>query len=146
MATLRPEDPPRMKSAGAGAPVSGWFTSPRKARGTRCAVTISYDTGSLAGVLLSVVGGQPDFTQNFVGLLVDPAEAFTSITIVLNDNLSGFQDFDEVIFSQPAAVPEPGTLALLGIGIAALLCAKAGQGGRSPRGAASRQRRGPCPG
>lgn len=43
------------------------------------------------------------------------------ITIVLNDNLSGFQDFDEVIFSQPAAVPEPGTLALLGIGIAALL-------------------------
>jgi PEP-CTERM motif len=80
-------------------------------------VTITFDTGALAGTLLSVVGGQPDYTQNFVGLTVDPGEAFASITLTLNDIGSGFQSFDKVLFSeQQAAIPEPATLLLIGLG------------------------------
>jgi hypothetical protein len=81
---------------------------------------ITYDTGALSGTLLSVPGGQPDFTQNFVGLIVDPSEAFNSITLVLNDVNSGFQSFDEVIFSRAAAIPNPSTLLLLCLGGLAL--------------------------
>jgi len=62
--------------------------------------TITFDTGGLAGTLLTVAGGQPGFTQNFVGLTVDGVDAFPSITLTLNDNLSGMQWFDEVIYSQ----------------------------------------------
>lgn len=81
------------------------------------AVTITFDTGVLAGTLLSVVGGQDDFTQNFIGLTVNPGEAFGSITLTLNDTSSGFQSFDRVLFSaQPAAIPEPATLLLIGLG------------------------------
>lgn len=81
---------------------------------------ITYDTGVLSGTLLSVPGGQPDFTQNFVGLIVDPSEAFNSIALVLNDVNSGFQSFDEVIFSQAAAIPNPSTLLLFCLGGLAL--------------------------
>ncbi len=83
-------------------------------------VTIAYSAGGPAGILLSILGGQPDFTQNFVGLTVDAVDAFSSISITLNDNLSGFQDFDEVIYSQVAAIPEPGTFALVLLAVAAL--------------------------
>lgn len=62
-------------------------------------VTITYDAGGLTGTLLSVTGGQPDYTQNFVGLTVDGADAFDSITLTFNDNTSGMQYFDEVIYS-----------------------------------------------
>lgn len=83
-------------------------------------VTITYDTATLSGTLLSVTGPQPDFTQNFIGLIVDTPDAFTSITLTLNDVQSGFQDFDEVIFSSPAGLPEPSTLALMGLCLAGL--------------------------
>lgn len=79
--------------------------------------TITYTAGALAGTLLTVFAGQPDYTQNFIGLTVDPADAFTSITLTLNDNLSGFQDVDEIIYSSTAAAPAPGTAALLGLGL-----------------------------
>ena len=84
--------------------------------GANDAVSITYDTGSLAGTLLSSIGGQPEFTQNFVGLTVDTAEAFTSIEITLDDMDSGFQDFDEIIYGRVASVPEPGSFWLLGLG------------------------------
>jgi hypothetical protein len=84
-------------------------------------VSIAYSAGGLAGTLLTVGTGQPDFTQNFVGLIVDGADAFASITLTLNDNLSGFQDFDEVIYSQAAQIPLPGTAALLALGVVGLL-------------------------
>lgn len=83
-------------------------------------VTITYDTGGLAGTLLTVIGGQPDYTQNFVGLIVDAFDAFTSITITLNDNSSGFQDFDEVIYSRVAQVPEPASVVLVLTGLVSL--------------------------
>ena len=57
--------------------------------------TILYSAGGSSGTLLTVVGGQPDYTQNFVGLIVDPAEGFVSITLTLNDVGSGFQSFDD---------------------------------------------------
>lgn len=78
-------------------------------------VTIAYDTGSLSGTLLTITGPQPDYTQNFVGLTVDSADTFTSITLTLNDNLSGFQDFDEVIYSDVTPIPEPSTIILLAL-------------------------------
>ncbi len=84
-------------------------------------VTITYDTGGLTGTLLTVSGGQPDFTQNFVGLTVDNIDAFTSLTLTLNDNLSGFQDFDEVIYSKMEPIPEPGTMLLLVFGLIGLV-------------------------
>lgn len=81
-------------------------------------VTITFDTGALTGTLLSVVGGQDDYTQNFIGLTVSPGEAFGSITLTLNDITSGFQSFDRVLFSaQQAAIPEPATLLLVGLGV-----------------------------
>lgn len=87
-------------------------------------VTITYDTGTMTGTLLSILGGQPPFTQNFVGLTVDSVDAFTSITLTMNDNLSGFQDFDEVIYSQATSVPVPESdtsmLAFLGLGLGAI--------------------------
>jgi len=79
--------------------------------------TITYNTGSLTGTLLSIIGGQPDYTQNFVGLTVDSGDALSTITLTINDNLSGFQDFDEVIYSQATAVPEPGTFVFLGFSV-----------------------------
>lgn len=84
-------------------------------------VTITYDAGGITGTLLSVVGGQPDFTQNFIGLTVDGAEAFNSITLSFDDVLSGFQDFDEVIYAQAAVIPTPATLALFTLGLVGLL-------------------------
>jgi len=42
------------------------------------------------------------------------ADAFTSLTLALNDAESGFQDVDEVVF--PAAVPEPGMTARMALG------------------------------
>lgn len=80
-------------------------------------VSITYTAGSLTGTLFSVTGGQPDFTQNFVGVIVDGIDAFNSITLTMNDNLSGFQDFDEIIYSLDSTdVPTPATLALMGLG------------------------------
>ena len=73
--------------------------------------TITYDAGGLTGTLLVVPGGQPSFTQNFVGLTVDGVNAFDTITLTFDDNLSGFQDFDEVTYT-----PEPATLSLLALG------------------------------
>ena len=81
-------------------------------------VYITYDTGNFSGTLLTVTDGQPDYTQNFLGLIVDNDEAFKSITLTLNDNLSGFQSFDEVIFKQ---VPEPTTMLLFGTGLLGLI-------------------------
>lgn len=78
--------------------------------------TVTYNTGTLTGTLLTVFAGQPDYTQNFIGLTVDAADAFNTITLTLNDNLSGFQDVDEVIFSRATEVPAPGTASLLGLG------------------------------
>ncbi|MBN2170606.1 MAG: hypothetical protein JW819_04695 [Candidatus Krumholzibacteriota bacterium] len=60
--------------------------------------TITYDTGTSSGTLLYVPGGQPDYTQNFVGIIADASEAFTSITLTMDDTLSGFQYFDEAIY------------------------------------------------
>lgn len=82
--------------------------------------TILYSAGASSGTLLTVIGGQPDYTQNFVGLIVDPAEAFTSITLTLNDVGSGFQSFDEVIYTATARLPEPGTSALFAIALLGL--------------------------
>jgi hypothetical protein len=79
-------------------------------------VTITYDAGGLTGTLLTVTGGQPDYTQNFVGLTVDSAEAFDSITLTFNDNSSGMQWFDEVI-----CTPEPSSFVLLVLGAVGLL-------------------------
>ena len=61
--------------------------------------TITYDIGDYTGILLTVPGGQADYTQNFVGLIVDNSEAFTSITLTMDDTLSGFQYFDESIYT-----------------------------------------------
>jgi len=66
---------------------------------------ITYDTGTRSGTLLAVPNGQPDFSLNFMGLVVKPSDAFTSITLTFDDNLSGFQNFDEVIYA-----PEPSFL------------------------------------
>ncbi|MBN1930166.1 MAG: PEP-CTERM sorting domain-containing protein [Desulfobacterales bacterium] len=83
--------------------------------------TITYDTGINSGTLLTVVGLQPDYTQNFVGLTVDSAEAFTNITLTFNDNLSGMQWFDEVIYSEVTnPIPEPTTMLLLSFGLIGL--------------------------
>jgi len=71
--------------------------------------TITYDTGDLSGTLLSVPGGQPEYTQNFLGLIVDEAEAFTSITLTMDDTLSGFQYFDESIYTLLSVAVESGT-------------------------------------
>lgn len=60
--------------------------------------TITYDTGDFSGTLLYVPGGQPDYTQNFVGIIADAAESFMSITLTMDDTLSGFQYFDEAIY------------------------------------------------
>jgi hypothetical protein len=60
--------------------------------------TITYDTGAFTGTLLYVPGGQPDYTQNFVGIVADASEAFTSITLTMDDTLSGMQYFDEAIY------------------------------------------------
>ena len=84
-------------------------------------MTIAYDTGGLTGTLFSIIGPQPDYTQNFVGLTVDGADAFTSITLTLNDINSGFQYFDEVIYSQVAPIPEPSTIVLFGVGFLGIL-------------------------
>jgi hypothetical protein len=82
-------------------------------------VTISYDTGNLSDLLL-MTGVQGDYAQNFIGLIVDAADAFMSITLTFTDVQSGMQWFDEIIFSSPTGVPEPATLALLGIALAGL--------------------------
>jgi hypothetical protein len=84
------------------------------------AVSITYQAGGLSGTLLNVLMGQADYTQNFIGLTVDPVDAFSSITLTFTDNQSGMQWFDEVIYSQEAQVPEPGTLALTGLAALAL--------------------------
>lgn len=84
------------------------------------AASITYQAGGLSGTLLSVLMGQADYTQNFIGLTVDPVDAFSSITLTFNDNLSGMQWFDEVIYSQEAKAPEPGTLVLTGLAALAL--------------------------
>ena len=84
-------------------------------------VTITYDAGGLTGNLLTVPAGQSDYTQNFLGLIVDSTEAFTTITLTMNDNLSGMQSFDEIIYSQAAPIPEPSTIVLFGIGFFGIL-------------------------
>jgi hypothetical protein len=79
---------------------------------------IVYEAGPNRGTLLSVEGEQTDYTQNFVGVIVDPGEAFASIRLTLDDINSGFQSFDEVIYSQVAAqVPQPPSIALFGAGL-----------------------------
>lgn len=78
-------------------------------------VEITYDTGTRSGTLLMVPSGQPDFSLNFVGIVVKPDDAFTSITLTLDDNMSGFQNFDEVIYTP---LPEPGFLLSLAAGVA----------------------------
>jgi hypothetical protein len=65
-------------------------------------VSISYDTGTESGVMLVVPSGQPDYTSNFVGVVVCPGSAFDSITLTFDDNASGFQQFDEVIYAMTA--------------------------------------------
>jgi hypothetical protein len=79
-------------------------------------VTITYNIGDLTGTLLTVTGPQPDYTQNFVGLTVDSGEAFNLITLTMNDTLSGFQDFDEIIYT-----PIPAALWLFGSGLLGLI-------------------------
>ncbi|MFC1572052.1 hypothetical protein ACFL6M_00475 [Candidatus Eisenbacteria bacterium] len=85
--------------ASAGSVAAFGFTITDFASNITDPATITYDTGLLTGTLLSVPGGQLEYTQNFVGVIVDAGEAFTSITITLDDNLSGMQWFDEVIFT-----------------------------------------------
>ena len=62
-------------------------------------VSITYDTGTESGTLLVVPNGQPDYTSNFLGIVVCSGSAFDSITLTFDDNASGFQQFDEVIYS-----------------------------------------------
>jgi hypothetical protein len=83
-------------------------------------VSITYDTGIHSGTLLSVLAGQPDYTQNFIGLIVDETEAFSSITLTMNDNFSGFQSFDEIIYSSVVQISEPASLALFALGVMGL--------------------------
>jgi len=71
--------------------------------------TITYDTGTRSGTLLTIPSGQPDFSLNFVGIVLSPADAFSSITLTFDDNLSGFQNFDEVIVPEPALCLSIGT-------------------------------------
>jgi len=61
--------------------------------------SITFDTGTSSGTLLTVPGGQPSYTQNFVGIVVDPEDAFTSITLTFDDNESGSQRFDIVHYT-----------------------------------------------
>jgi hypothetical protein len=73
-------------------------------------VSIAYDTGTESGTLLVVPSGQPDETSNFVGIVVCSGSAFDSITLTLDDNDSGFQRFDDVIYSGDlTVVPAPVT-------------------------------------
>jgi hypothetical protein len=105
---------------GVGAPIVAFgLTVVDFASNIQTPAAIGYSAGAFSGTLLFVPGGQPDYTQNFVGLIVAPAEAFSSITLTLDDLSSGFQSFDEVIFARQAAIGEPSTVAL--VVIAALL-------------------------
>ena len=73
-------------------------------------VSIVYDTGTDSGTLLVVPSGQPDHTANFVGVVVCSEAAFDSITLTLDDNMSGFQWFDEVIYSRDVRFRSMGLL------------------------------------
>jgi len=98
-------------------------------------VSIAYQAGAQSGTLLTVLAGQPEYTQNFIGLTVDPTDAFTSITLTFNDNLSGYQWFDEVIYTQSAQIPEPGSLALTALAMLAFAWVqrRVSRGERPPR-------------
>lgn len=74
--------------------------------------TITYDTGTHSGTLLEVPSGQPADAKNFVGLVVCPSAAFSSITLTFDDNYSGFQWFDEVIYTTVDVPPPDPTIKL----------------------------------
>jgi len=85
--------------AGAGEAVRAFgVTVTDFASGITDPATITYAAGDHSGTLLYVPGGQPDYTQNFVGIIGTSTESFTSITLTLDDTLSGMQYFDEVIY------------------------------------------------
>jgi hypothetical protein len=81
---------------------------------------ITYNTGTESGTLLPVPSGQPPYTSNFVGVVVCPEAAFDTITLTFDDNASGMQWLDEVIYSERLSSDRrfPGPLlAAIAIGV-----------------------------
>jgi hypothetical protein len=76
-----------------------------------------------------LAGSTPNGSQSFLGILFDAGELITRVRITTGTGALGPNDnpgmgvdmvvMDDFIYDEPVPVPEPGTMALLGIGLLA---------------------------
>ena len=85
-----------------------------------------FGTTGLIGTI-SEVANMNDINDQFLGFISDESVTSVNLRYGSGSDVGLFHGIDDVMFNAAAAVPEPGTLALLGLAFAGLAAARRGR-------------------